>query len=236
MCTSLLIYCQSQTICRILSCESCHVFYQALCYTVSYFLIRLHLAVACSRHYLCLYDTFMISGNSLVHEHWLCVFNSMFTCVDTCVCVCAYFSVIPYVIELLTLSPTLSSFLSLSLYRHCPWLGLGLGLCCCSSVVIPLSVRCLHAFYYDTHVHYLAQNNGFTLFSVIGIIDGGTWEHRKRAKEMLETAEKNNLQSLAGRGSHFMGDFLPVSQCSAYVCVLCKYANNTYTLILYIYV
>ena len=53
--------------------------------------------------------------------------------------------------------------------------------------------------------------HGFSSFFVIGIIDGGTWEHRKRAKEMLETAEKNNLQSLAGRGSHFMGDFLPVS-------------------------
>ena len=76
---------------------------------------------------------------------------------------------------------------------------------------MPLSVRCSLAFYHDTHVHCLTHKHGFTLFSVIGIIDGGTWEHRKRAKEMLETAEKNNLQSLAGRGSHFMGDFLPVS-------------------------
>ena len=43
-----------------------------------------------------------------------------------------------------------------------------------------------------------------------GIIDGGTWEHRKRAREMLETAEKNSAQTMLGRGSHFMGDFLPV--------------------------
>ena len=46
---------------------------------------------------------------------------------------------------------------------------------------------------------------------MLGIIDGGTWEHRKRAREMLETAEKNSAQTMLGRGSHFMGDFLPVS-------------------------
>ena len=27
---------------------------------------------------------------------------------------------------------------------------------------------------------------------------------------MLETAEKNSAQTMLGRGSHFMGDFLPV--------------------------
>ena len=47
-----------------------------------------------------------------------------------------------------------------------------------------------------------------------GMIDGGTWEHRKRAREMLETAEKNSAQTMLGRGSHFMGDFLPVSTIS----------------------
>jgi hypothetical protein len=44
----------------------------------------------------------------------------------------------------------------------------------------------------------------------VGIIDGGTWEHRKRAKEMLETAAKNLQQTVMGNGNHFMGDFLPV--------------------------
>jgi hypothetical protein len=44
----------------------------------------------------------------------------------------------------------------------------------------------------------------------VGIIDGGTWEHRKRAKEMLETAAKNLSQTVMGNGNHFMGDFLPV--------------------------
>jgi hypothetical protein len=57
----------------------------------------------------------------------------------------------------------------------------------------------------------ITRNHGYSLISVLGIIDGGTWEHRKRAREMLETAQKNNLQSIAGRGNHFMGDFLPVS-------------------------
>jgi hypothetical protein len=42
-----------------------------------------------------------------------------------------------------------------------------------------------------------------------GIIDGGTWEHRKRALEMLETAAKNLAQTSMGHGNHFMGDFLP---------------------------
>ena len=60
-------------------------------------------------------------------------------------------------------------------------------------------------------IYNYTQNNGISLISVLGIIDGGTWEHRKRAREMLETAQKNNLQSIAGRGNHFMGDFLPVS-------------------------
>ena len=71
--------------------------------------------------------------------------------------------------------------------------------------------RSLTTVVLDIHLFHLTQIHGCTSLSVIGIIDGGTWEHRKRAKEMLETAEKNNLQSLAGRGSHFMGDFLPVS-------------------------
>jgi splicing factor 4 len=42
-----------------------------------------------------------------------------------------------------------------------------------------------------------------------GIIDGGTWEHRKRAKEMLETAARNVELTAMAAGRHHMGDFLP---------------------------
>jgi hypothetical protein len=41
------------------------------------------------------------------------------------------------------------------------------------------------------------------------VIDGGTWEHRKRAKEMLESADKNLELTLAASGSRHMGDYLP---------------------------
>jgi hypothetical protein len=42
-----------------------------------------------------------------------------------------------------------------------------------------------------------------------GVIDGGTWEHRKRAKEMLATAGKNLELTLLGAGKHHMADYLP---------------------------
>lgn len=42
-----------------------------------------------------------------------------------------------------------------------------------------------------------------------GVIAGGTWEHRKRAREMIETASKNLELTVQARGSHHMGDFLP---------------------------
>ena len=91
-------------------------------------------------------------------------------------------------------------------------------------------VLSLALFYGTVHMcFHITQTHGFLRIFVIGIIDGGTWEHRKRAKEMLETAEKNNLQSIAGRGSHFMGDFLPVS---AYVCE--AYILNLYIKILFV--
>jgi hypothetical protein len=85
---------------------------------------------------------------------------------------------------------------------------------------------------FDIHILHLTQIHGFSSISVIGIIDGGTWEHRKRAKEMLETAEKNNLQSLAGRGSHFMGDFLPVSACGVRACTC---LNSAYDFIVSVF-
>ena len=68
-------------------------------------------------------------------------------------------------------------------------------------VLLFLTFSYLILFHFLTFSHYI----------FLGIIDGGTWEHRKRAREMLETAEKNNTQTLLGRGNHFMGDFLPVS-------------------------
>lgn len=42
-----------------------------------------------------------------------------------------------------------------------------------------------------------------------GVIDGGTWEHRKRAKEMLKTAETALNVTLQAKGAHHMGQYLP---------------------------
>ena len=42
-----------------------------------------------------------------------------------------------------------------------------------------------------------------------GVIEGGTWEHRKRAKEMLQTAGKNLELTLLGAGKHHLADYLP---------------------------
>lgn len=42
-----------------------------------------------------------------------------------------------------------------------------------------------------------------------GVIEGGTWEHRKRAKEMLNTAAKSLELTLLGAGKHHMADYLP---------------------------
>lgn len=41
-----------------------------------------------------------------------------------------------------------------------------------------------------------------------GVIVGGTWEHRKRAKEMLSTADSALGLTVSARGSH-LGNFLP---------------------------
>ncbi|XP_030832500.1 SURP and G-patch domain-containing protein 1 isoform X2 [Strongylocentrotus purpuratus] len=40
-------------------------------------------------------------------------------------------------------------------------------------------------------------------------IDGGTWEHKARAKEMEDTRKKAELLTGMNRGKHFIGDFLP---------------------------
>eukprot|EP01042_Synura_sphagnicola_P002337 gene2337-2798_t len=45
-----------------------------------------------------------------------------------------------------------------------------------------------------------------------GVIEGGTWEHRKRAKEMLATARKNLELTMASVGKHHMADFLPEAE------------------------
>lgn len=40
-------------------------------------------------------------------------------------------------------------------------------------------------------------------------IEGGTWEHRKRAKEMLKTASSSLGITISGSGKHHIADFLP---------------------------
>ncbi|XP_076443807.1 SURP and G-patch domain-containing protein 1-like isoform X2 [Babylonia areolata] len=40
-------------------------------------------------------------------------------------------------------------------------------------------------------------------------VDGGTWEHKKRMNEMNATKEYAEKLTEAGRGKHFIGDFLP---------------------------
>jgi len=43
----------------------------------------------------------------------------------------------------------------------------------------------------------------------LGIIDGGTWEHRKRAREMLSTADGSDDLTELNRGKHHIAQFLP---------------------------
>ena len=45
-----------------------------------------------------------------------------------------------------------------------------------------------------------------------GVIEGGTWEHRKRAKEMIATANKNLELTLLSSGKHHIADFLPKTE------------------------
>lgn len=42
-----------------------------------------------------------------------------------------------------------------------------------------------------------------------GVIEGGTWEHRKRAQEMLKTADQALDLTLLNKGKHHIASFLP---------------------------
>ena len=42
-----------------------------------------------------------------------------------------------------------------------------------------------------------------------GVIENGTWEHRKRAREMLNSALKGDSSALLASGKHHISDFLP---------------------------
>lgn len=50
-----------------------------------------------------------------------------------------------------------------------------------------------------------------------GVIEGGTWEHRKRAKEMLATAQKNFEMTTMASGKHHMADFLPQDELNKFL-------------------
>lgn len=50
-----------------------------------------------------------------------------------------------------------------------------------------------------------------------GVIDGGTWEHRVRAKEMLETARKNLELSTAGADRRHLADCIPPAVLEAFL-------------------
>lgn len=45
-----------------------------------------------------------------------------------------------------------------------------------------------------------------------GVIEDGTWEHRKRAKEMLSTALKSETSTLLAAHKHHISDFLPKAE------------------------
>jgi hypothetical protein len=49
------------------------------------------------------------------------------------------------------------------------------------------------------------------------VIEGGTWEHRKRAKEMLKTAQSALEVTLINKGKHHIGQFLPAVRTCGYV-------------------
>jgi len=52
-----------------------------------------------------------------------------------------------------------------------------------------------------------------------GVIDGGTWEHRKRAKEMLATADVALGLTLGaqGKGAHAAADYLPKEELDSFL-------------------
>lgn len=63
---------------------------------------------------------------------------------------------------------------------------------------------------FDSHVWYCRNRDTVEDAEATGgVIDGGTWEHRKRAKEMLKTAEGALSLTIQGKGAHHMGQYLP---------------------------
>ena len=45
-----------------------------------------------------------------------------------------------------------------------------------------------------------------------GFIDGGTWEHRKRAREMLATADTASDLTALNHGKHHIAQYLPKAE------------------------
>uniref|UniRef100_A0A7S2BY99 G-patch domain-containing protein n=1 Tax=Octactis speculum TaxID=3111310 RepID=A0A7S2BY99_9STRA len=50
-----------------------------------------------------------------------------------------------------------------------------------------------------------------------GVIEGGTWEHRKRAKEMLATADSALNLTLSGKAGHHISDFIPKDELDTFL-------------------
>lgn len=50
-----------------------------------------------------------------------------------------------------------------------------------------------------------------------GVVEGGSWEHRKRAKEMKATAQKNFELTLLASEKHHIADFLPADELNKFI-------------------
>jgi splicing factor 4 len=48
-------------------------------------------------------------------------------------------------------------------------------------------------------------------------VEGGTWEHKTRTKEMKQTEEKAGELTVKGKGKHHIGDFLPPEELDKFV-------------------
>lgn len=48
-------------------------------------------------------------------------------------------------------------------------------------------------------------------------VEDGTWEHKKRAQEMTQTAEKAKELTVMNKGKHHIGDFLPPKEVEKFV-------------------
>lgn len=48
-------------------------------------------------------------------------------------------------------------------------------------------------------------------------VEDGTWEHKLRAKEMIETEEKAKLLTDTAKGKHHIGDFLPPEELERFI-------------------